>query len=97
MVEGIPALPEDILEVNRLLLDDLVRASRAPSKRVPWSRAALSIGSGTVLKQGSVVFWPDIIGENCTIDAGTYIGPYTSIGDNTHVSGAHIEEFDCHR
>jgi glucose-1-phosphate thymidylyltransferase len=53
-------------------------------------KGRVSIGKGSVLKQGSVVFGPIIIGENCTIDAETYIGPYTSIGDNTHVSRAHI-------
>ncbi|MGZ4869754.1 MAG: glucose-1-phosphate thymidylyltransferase, partial [Halobacteriota archaeon] len=55
-------------------------------------KGRVSIGKGSVLKQGSVVFGPTIIGENCTIDAETYIGPYTSIGDNTRVSRAHIED-----
>ena len=85
-------MPEDILEVNRLLLDDLVPCVEGAVEEGAVVKGRVSIGSGTVLKQGSVVFGPTIIGENCTIDAGTYIGPYTSIGDNTHVSGAHIED-----
>jgi glucose-1-phosphate thymidylyltransferase len=32
-----------------------------------------------------------IIGKNCEIGAGTYIGPYTSIGDNVIIEGGEIE------
>jgi glucose-1-phosphate thymidylyltransferase len=33
---------------------------------------------------------PAVIGENCIIEE-TYIGPFTSIGDNTKVTHAEIE------
>jgi len=36
-------------------------------------KGRVSIGRGFSAEQGSVVFGPAIIGENCTIDAGTYI------------------------
>jgi glucose-1-phosphate thymidylyltransferase len=85
-------MPEDILEVNRLLLDDLVPLIEGTIEEGAVLKGRVSIGKGSVLKPGCTVFGPTIIGENCTIDAGTYIGPYTSIGDNTHVSGAHIED-----
>jgi glucose-1-phosphate thymidylyltransferase len=85
-------MPEDILEVNRLLLDDLVPLVEGTVEVGAVLKGRVSIGKESVLKRGCTVFGPTIIGENCTIDAGTYIGPYTSIGDNTHVSGAHIED-----
>jgi glucose-1-phosphate thymidylyltransferase len=85
-------MPEDILEVNRLLLDDLVPRIEGVVEDGAVVKGRVSIGTGSVLKRGSVVFGPAIIGKNCTIDEGTYIGSYTSIGDNTHVSGAHIED-----
>ena len=85
-------MPEDILEVNRLLLDDLVPLIEGTVEEGAILKGRVSIGKGSVLKIGCTVFGPTIIGENCTIDAGTYIGPYTSIGDHTHVSGAHIED-----
>ncbi|MGZ4921204.1 MAG: glucose-1-phosphate thymidylyltransferase [Halobacteriota archaeon] len=84
-------MPEDILEVNRLLLDDLVPIADGIIEEGAIVRGRVSIGKGTVLRAGSVVSGPSIIGNNCTIDAGTYIGPYTSIGDGTRISGAHIE------
>ncbi|MDD1725766.1 MAG: glucose-1-phosphate thymidylyltransferase, partial [Euryarchaeota archaeon] len=85
-------MPEDILEVNRLLLDDLVPLVEGTIEEGAILKGRVSVGKGSVLKSGCTVFGPTIIGENCTIDAGTYIGPYTSIGDRTHVSGAHIED-----
>jgi glucose-1-phosphate thymidylyltransferase len=85
-------MPEDILEVNRLLLDDLVPLVEGTIEEGAVLKGRVSIGKESVLKRGCTVFGPTIIGENCTIDSGTYIGPYTSIGDNTHVSGAHIED-----
>jgi len=85
-------MPEDILEVNRLLLDDLVPVADGIIEEGATVKGRVSIGKGTVLRAGSVVFGPSIIGDNCTIDAGTYIGPYTSIGDGTRISGAHIED-----
>ncbi len=85
-------MPEDILEVNRLLLDDLVPLVEGTIEEGAVLKGRVSVGKESVLKRGCTVFGPTIIGENCTIDAGTYIGPYTSIGDNTYVSGAHIED-----
>jgi glucose-1-phosphate thymidylyltransferase len=85
-------MPEDILEVNRLLLDDLVPLVEGTVEEGAILKGRVSIGQESVLKRGCTVFGPTIIGEHCTIDAGTYIGPYTSIGDNTYVSGAHIED-----
>jgi glucose-1-phosphate thymidylyltransferase len=85
-------MPEDILEVNRLLLDDLVPLVEGTVEKGAVLKGRVSIGKESVLKRGCTVFGPTIIGEHCTIDAGTYIGPYTSIGDNTYVSGAHIED-----
>jgi glucose-1-phosphate thymidylyltransferase len=85
-------MPEDILEVNRLLLDDLVPLIEGTVEEGAVVKGRVSIGKDSVLRRGSVVVGPTIIGKNCTIDAGTYIGPYTSIGDDTIVSGAHIED-----
>jgi glucose-1-phosphate thymidylyltransferase len=85
-------MPEDILEVNRLLLDDLVPIVQGTVEAGAVLKGRVSIGRESVLKSGCTVVGPTIIGKSCTIDAGTYIGPYTSIGDNTRVSGAHIED-----
>lgn len=82
----------DILEVNRLLLDDLVPLVEGTVEDGALVKGRVSIGYGSVLKRGAVVVGPTVIGKHCIIEKGTYIGPYTSVGDNTHVSGAHIED-----
>jgi glucose-1-phosphate thymidylyltransferase len=49
------------------------------------------IGEGTVIKNGSRIVGPVIIGKECVIGLDTYIGPNTSIGDNSKISKCNIE------
>lgn len=48
------------------------------------------VGEGTIIKSGSVIRGPTIIGKNCIVGP-TYIGPYTSIGDDCIIHGGEIE------
>lgn len=82
--------PEDILEANRLVLDDLEPYNHGIVERDAVVEGKASIGKGTIITKGSVVRGPAIIGENCRI-AETYIGPYTAIGDNIIIEGGDIE------
>jgi glucose-1-phosphate thymidylyltransferase len=50
----------------------------------------INIGEGTIIKSGTVIRGPVIIGRNCTIGPA-YIGPYSSIGDNCIIHGGEIE------
>jgi glucose-1-phosphate thymidylyltransferase len=84
--------PEDILEVNRLILDELKSDVKGTIEEGAIVKGRVSIGKGTIVKKGGVVYGPTIIGENCVIGPTTYIGPYTSVGNNTYISGAHIED-----
>jgi len=80
---------DDILAVNALILDE--RAERKVEGEVVSSRVEgrVRIGRGTkVLK--STVRGPCVIGENCLIE-GSYIGPYTSIGDGAHILNSSVE------
>jgi len=44
-----------------------------------------------MVRDGSVIEGPVIIGEECVI-AGSYIGPYTSIGDRVTITNTGIED-----
>lgn len=81
--------PEDVLEANNLILDALKTCNRGKIEKGAKVRGRVSIGKGTRVREGSVIRGPVIIGENCEIDA--YVGPYTSIGDNTKIIGGEIE------
>jgi len=49
------------------------------------------IGEDTIIKKGSKIEGPVIIGKNCLITDGVYIGPNTSIGDNSKLSQCNVK------
>jgi glucose-1-phosphate thymidylyltransferase len=81
--------PEDVLEANHLILDVLQPQSSGDVEEGAKISGRVAIGKGTVIRKDSVIRGPVIIGDNCEIDA--YIGPYTSIGDNSRIIGGEIE------
>lgn len=83
--------PEDILEANHLVLDDLVPYNKGKIVDGTIVKGRVGIGENTTIYEGSVVRGPVIIGKNCKIGPNTYIGPYTSIGDNSIIANSEIE------
>jgi glucose-1-phosphate thymidylyltransferase len=83
--------PEDVLEANRLLLEDIEPGNEGTKKEGAEVTGRVRIGKGTVIERGSVIRGPAIIGRDCVIGPDTYIGPYTSIGDGSRIVGADIE------
>jgi glucose-1-phosphate thymidylyltransferase len=55
------------------------------------SSGKVAIEDGTVIKSNCTLRGPLIVGKNCEIGPGTYIGPYTSIHDNVVIRGGEIE------
>jgi UDP-N-acetylglucosamine diphosphorylase/glucosamine-1-phosphate N-acetyltransferase len=51
-------------------------------------KGAVSIGQGTVVRSGSYIVGPVIIGKNCDIGPNCYIRPSTSIANNCHIGAA---------
>lgn len=80
---------EDILEANRLILDEVKPRcdGELEGSRV-FGRAV--IGQGSTIKN-STVKGPCIIGKDCRI-IGSYIGPYTAINDGCAIEGTEIED-----
>ena len=80
---------DDILQVNSIILDETIK--REIRGEVIDSRID---GRVTIMENtkvvNSTVRGPCIIGKNCIIE-NSYIGPYTSIGDNTKIVGSSIE------
>jgi glucose-1-phosphate thymidylyltransferase len=83
--------PEDILEVNRLVLDDLKPVVAGIVEDGATIVGRVSVGSGSIVKKGCVIRGPVAIGDNCTIEEGTYIGPFTAVGNDSTIKGAYIE------
>lgn len=82
--------PLDLLEANRLVLDNL------ESKYVDQSidQDSTVLGRAEIAESARIINsnirGPVIIGKNCVIE-NSYIGPYTSIFDNTIILNSEVE------
>ena len=83
--------PEDILEVNRLVLDELKPEVKGVVEEGASVAGRVSLGNNSIIRKGCVVRGPVVIGDGCIIEDCTYIGPYTSIGNECIIKGAYIE------
>jgi len=83
--------PEDILESNRLILDELKHEILGKIEDPSSIQGRIFLGEGSVIKKGAVVRGPVTIGNNTIIDSNAYIGPYTSIGNNVIIRSGEIE------
>lgn len=83
--------PEDILEANRLILDELEPENKGTIEKHALIQGRVSIGEDATVKRGSTIRGPAIIGHNSTIESDVYIGPYTSVGNYTTIKSGEIE------
>jgi len=83
--------PEDILESNRLILDDLQRDIKGVVEDEGSIQGRATIGERSTVRKGALVRGPVILGENTEIESQVYIGPYTSIGNNVKIKRGEIE------
>ncbi len=83
--------PEDLLEANQLVLQDLKPANKGVVEEGATITGNVSIGKETVVRSRTTIRGPVIIGEHCEIGSNTYIGPYTSIGDHVTIRNSEVE------
>jgi glucose-1-phosphate thymidylyltransferase len=83
--------PENILESNRLILDELKNEILGVVENEASIQGRVYIGEGSVVKHGAIIRGPASIGENSVVEANVYIGPYTSIGNNAIIKKGEIE------
>jgi glucose-1-phosphate thymidylyltransferase len=81
--------PTDLLEANRLVLDNVSPAVRGEVDE------RSSVAGKVVIEKGarivnSVIRGPAIIGEGCLVE-DSYVGPFSSIGNNTTLKGSEVE------
>ncbi len=85
--------PEDILEANRLVLDDKLENSQIHGQIESGAtiQGRVHVGDGAIVMSGATVRGPAHIGSGTKIKSGTYIGPYSSIGSNCELEGCEVE------
>jgi glucose-1-phosphate thymidylyltransferase len=91
---------EDILESNRLILDEIEHNVKGVVEDGASIQGRVSIEEGTSIKRGAVIRGPAVIGKNTVIEGRVYIGPYTSVGNNVSIKRGEIENSivmdNCH-
>jgi len=80
---------EDILEANILVLDEMKPVEVEVDGVCLQGR--VSVGKNAQIKKGAMIRGPTVIGENAVIESEVYIGPYTSVGNGSHIKKGEIE------
>lgn len=80
--------PWDLLPANESILTGIEPQNLGEVEENVVIKGTVSIGDGTVVRSGSYVVGPVIIGKDCEIGPNCYIRPYTAIGDGCHIGGA---------
>lgn len=83
--------PEDILEANRLVLQDNPGTLDGFVAEGASIEGHLDLDETARIEDGSVVRGPVSIAAGTTIESGTYVGPYTTVGPDSTISRVHIE------
>ena len=84
--------PEDILHANMQVLTKTKPYFYGKKEEGVSIEGSLMLGDGSLIKTGSRIKGPVIIGKNCLIESNTTIGPNTSVGDNSILSNCDIED-----
>lgn len=82
-------MAEDLLEANRLILEEIGEEINGEVDELTKITGRVKIGQKSIIKR-SVLRGPLIIGDNCIIE-DSYIGPFTSIGNEVKVKETEIE------
>jgi len=80
--------PWDLLSANEHLLKGIESRKLGEIEGNVVLKGQISIGKGTIVRSGSYIVGPVVIGQDCDIGPNCYIRPYTAIGDGCHIGNA---------
>ncbi|MCZ7398421.1 MAG: sugar phosphate nucleotidyltransferase [Candidatus Methanoperedens sp.] len=80
--------PWDLLDANEYFLSGLQPEIKGEIEPLATLKGNVSVGEGTIVRNGSYIVGPVIIGKNCDIGPNCYIRPSTSIGDDVRIGNA---------
>jgi len=80
--------PWDLLKANEHLLKDLRKRCEGTVEPNATIKGEVVIGKGTLIRSGSYIEGPVIIGENCDIGPNCFIRPHASIGNHVRIGNA---------
>lgn len=80
--------PWNLLDANKKLLSQIKFKNEGKIEQGVTIHGTVQIGKGTILKSGTYIEGPVIIGENCRIGPNCYIRPDTTLGNSVKVGNA---------
>ncbi|MGD0952867.1 MAG: bifunctional sugar-1-phosphate nucleotidylyltransferase/acetyltransferase [Methanotrichaceae archaeon] len=80
--------PWDILAANEKLMSNVRAHIEGEIEPGAMLKGMVSVGRGTVVRTGSYIVGPVVIGEDCDIGPNCYIRPSTCLGKNVRVGNA---------
>ncbi|UCD93211.1 MAG: NTP transferase domain-containing protein [Methanobacteriota archaeon] len=80
--------PWDLLKANQILLKNVQEENNGEVRKEAVIENNVQIGEGTIVKNGSHIIGPTIIGKNCEIGPNCLIRPSTYIGEGCKVGSA---------
>jgi bifunctional UDP-N-acetylglucosamine pyrophosphorylase/glucosamine-1-phosphate N-acetyltransferase len=80
--------PWELLEANEYFLSNLQPAVKGEVEPFATLKGSVSVGEGTIIRNGAYRVGPVVIGSDCDIGPNCYIRPGTSIGDNVRIGNA---------
>lgn len=83
--------PHDIIHANQVILSGMSPYFEGKKEDNTIITGNVMVGPGTIIKNGSKITGPVIIGKDCQIGPNAHIGSNTSIGDDSKITNCHIE------
>ena len=84
--------PNDIIHANKVILEDMKPYFKGKKEDNVKIYGDLMLGENSVIKCGTTIVGPVIIGDNCVIGPDAQIGKNTSIGNDVEISNCQIED-----
>jgi bifunctional UDP-N-acetylglucosamine pyrophosphorylase/glucosamine-1-phosphate N-acetyltransferase len=82
------SMPWHLLNANELLMKTTKAKNQGTIQKYATLEGPVQIGKGCVIRNGSYIIGPVIIGENCVIGPNCLIRGNTSIGNNCRIGNA---------
>ncbi|MFC1956040.1 bifunctional sugar-1-phosphate nucleotidylyltransferase/acetyltransferase [Chloroflexota bacterium] len=80
--------PWDLLSANESLLAGIEPQNSGEVEENVVMKGAVCVGKNTVIRSGSYIVGPVVIGQDCGIGPNCFIRPCTTIGDGCHIGSA---------
>jgi len=80
--------PWELLTANEMVLKGMKGKVEGEVEPFATLKGEVSVGRGSVVRNGAYIVGPVVIGEGCDIGPNCFIRAFTSIGDRVHIGNA---------